>query len=114
MPTTEPTVTIPTLVTQPTTEPTRIPTTEITITIEPTLGGGKGWIDTYCNVDGATVYFDGIPQGNIAGGILSVAVSPTGTPVRTITVSKSGYTTWSGPLSRMPESGEHVAGLLPP
>ncbi len=102
--TAEPTITIPTMVT----EPTRIPTTEITITIEPTLGGGKGWIDTRCNVDGATVYFDGIPQGEISGGILSVAVSPTGSPVRTISVSKYGYTTWSGPLSHMPESGEHV------
>jgi hypothetical protein len=110
IPTAEPTITIPAVVTQPvTTEPTRIPTTEITITIEPTLGGGKGWIDTYCNVDGATVYFDGVPQGNIAGGILSVAVTPTGSPVRTISVSKTGYTTWSGPLSRMPASGEHVA-----
>ncbi|MDP3562923.1 MAG: PEGA domain-containing protein [Methanoregula sp.] len=108
--TTEPTITIPTVVTQPvTTKPTSIPTTEITITIEPTLGGGKGWIDTYGNVDGATVYFDGVPQGNIAGGILSVAVTPTGSPVRTISVSKSGYTTWSGPLSRMPANGEHVA-----
>ncbi|MEI7649626.1 MAG: PEGA domain-containing protein [Methanomicrobiales archaeon] len=109
MPTKEPTITIPTFVTMPTTEPTRIPTTEITITIEPTLGGGKGWIDTYGNVDGATVYFDGSPEGNIAGGILSVGVSPTGSPIRTITVSKYGYTTWSGPLSHMPESGEHVA-----
>ncbi|MDP2798093.1 MAG: PEGA domain-containing protein [Methanoregula sp.] len=106
--TTAPT-TLPTFVTQRTTEPTRIPTTEITITIEPTLGGGKGWIDTHGNVDGATVYFDGAPQGNIAGGILSVAVTPTGTPVRTISVSKSGYTSWSGPLSRMPSGGEHVA-----
>ncbi|PKL58408.1 MAG: S-layer protein, partial [Methanomicrobiales archaeon HGW-Methanomicrobiales-5] len=88
--------------------PTYVPTKEIPITIEPTVGGGKGWIDTYGNVDGATVYFDGSPQGNIAGGILSVAVSPTGSPVRTISVSKSGYTTWSGPLSRMPASGEHV------
>jgi hypothetical protein len=96
-------------VTQATREPTRIPTTEITITIEPTLGGGKGWIDTYGNVDGATVYFDGVSQGTISGGILSVAVTPTGSPVRTISVSKSGYTTWSGPLSRMPASGEHVA-----
>jgi hypothetical protein len=107
IPTTEPTAvptTIPTVVTQTTAEPT------ITIpTVIPTeLGGGKGWIDTYCNIDGATVYFDGAPQGNIAGGILSVAVTPTATPVRTISVSKSGYTSWSGPLSSMPASGEHV------
>ncbi len=106
VPTTEPTFKP---VTQATTVPTRIPTTEITITIEPTLGGGKGWIDTYGNVNGATVYFDGVPQGTISGGILSVAVSPTGTPVRTVSVSKSGFTPWSGPLSHMPVSGEHVA-----
>jgi hypothetical protein len=118
IPTTEPTAvptTIPTTV--PTTEPTAVPTTIPTITVPtvtvptviPTeLGGGKGWIDTYGNIDGATVYFDGAPQGNIAGGILSVAVTPTATPVRTISVSKSGYTTWSGPLSSMPASGEHV------
>ncbi len=119
MPTTEP-VTIPTTVptTIPTTEKTTVPTTEptvmptVTITIEPeptSVGGGKGWIDTHCNVDGASVYFDGSYQCQIAGGICSVAVSPTGTPIRTISVSKSGYTTWSQALSRMPSDGEHIA-----
>lgn len=96
--------------TEPTFKPVTLPTTEITITIEPTFaGGGKGWIDTYCNIDGATVYFDGKAQGQIAGGILSVAVSPTGTPVRTVTVSKAGYVSWSGAPPRMPADGEHVA-----
>jgi len=96
-----------TFVTEPT-SPTIEPT--ITITFIPTgIGGGKGWIDTYCNVDGATVYFDGVPQGTIAGGILSVGVAPSGTPVRTVTVSKAGYVSWSGPLSHMPADGEHVA-----
>ncbi|MGA2120876.1 MAG: hypothetical protein ABSG49_02395 [Methanoregula sp.] len=51
--TTEPTITVPTVVT---TKPTTPPTTEPTITItlwEPTeVGGGKGYIDTYCNTDG--------------------------------------------------------------
>jgi len=94
-----------------TTEPTLLPTvTEPTTTetIVP-IGGGKGWIDVYGNVDGATVYFDGSAQGTIAGGILSVEVSITGSPVRTITVSKSGYTTWSGDLPYMPSDGGHVA-----
>jgi hypothetical protein len=107
--TTEPT-TIPT--TEPTTvrttEPTTVPTTEIPTT-SMTIGGGKGWIDVYCNVDGGTVYFDGTPEGTIAGGILSVEVSVTGTPVKTITVTKSGYTTWTGELSHMPENDAHVA-----
>jgi hypothetical protein len=105
MVTQEPTITVPTMVTlPPTTEPT------ITITIEPTsAGGGKGYIDTYCNVDGAAVAFDGAYQCTIAQGICTVAVSPSGTPVRTVTVSKAGYTTWSGPLSHMPADNEHVA-----
>ncbi len=88
----------------PVTEPqTPVPTTEPV-----PVGGGKGWVDVYANIDGAIVYFDGIPQGNTAGGILSVAVTPTATPVRTVRVSKFGYTAWSDQLSRMPASGEHV------
>ncbi|HNX17420.1 MAG TPA: PEGA domain-containing protein [Methanoregula sp.] len=102
-PTEEPTL-LPTL-TRETTEPTAVPTTEKPVT----LGGGKGWIDVYCNVDGATVYFDGKSEGTIAGGILSVAVSPTGTPVSSIKVTKPGYNQWTGEPSHMPESGEHVA-----
>ncbi|MDD1690458.1 MAG: PEGA domain-containing protein [Methanoregula sp.] len=102
-PTTEPTVTVPTVVTQPTTEPT------ITITIEPTsVGGGKGYIDTYCNVDGASVYFDDSYQCMIAQGICTVGVSPTG-HIQTVSVKKTGYTTWSGSLTKMPADGEHVA-----
>jgi hypothetical protein len=80
----------------------------LTITVEP-VGGGKGWIDTHCNVDGASVYFDGSYQGTVSGGVLSVAVSPEGTPVRTVSVQKSGYTTWSGALSHMPGDKEHVS-----
>lgn len=132
-PTPEPTTvppTVPTMVTpEPTTVPTAVPTTvrtteptkaptmvtlpPVTITIptvSPTeVGGGKGYIDTYCNVDGASVYFDGAFQCTIAQGVCTVGVSPTGSPVRTISVSKSGYTTWSGPLSGMPANGQHVA-----
>lgn len=110
-----PTVTAPTVVTpMPTlTVPTVVtprPTVNPTITLEPTsVGGGKGYIDTYCNVDGAAVAFDGAYKCTIAQGLCTVAVSPTSTPVRTITVSKAGYTTWSGPLSRMPANGEHIA-----
>jgi len=108
IPTMAPTTIPPTK--EPTTFPVTAPTTEPTITIAPQpIGGGKGWIDTYGNVDGATVSFDGSVQGTIAGGMLSVGVSPSGTPVRTITVSKGGYTSWSGSLSHMPADQEHVA-----
>lgn len=97
----ETTVTVPTVVTPPTTEPT--------ITIGPTqAGGGKGYIDTYCNVDGAAVAFDGTYQCTIAQGVCTVGVSPTG-HVQTVTVTKSGYSTWSGDLSGMPSDGQHVA-----
>lgn len=105
-PTTEPTVTVPTVVTQPvTTEPT-----VTIITIAPTqVGGGKGYIDVYCNVDGASVYFNGKYEGVTAGGVLSVGVSPTGSPVTTILVSKSGYNSWTGAPDHQPKDGEHVA-----
>jgi hypothetical protein len=109
-PTEMPTVRPPTV--EPTEMPTvRPPTKEPTITIwttMPTMGGGKGYIDTYCNVDGASVSFDGRHQCTIAQGVCTVGVSPTGY-VQTVTVSKAGYTTWSGQISRMPADKEHVA-----
>lgn len=51
--------------------------------------------------------FDGRYECTIAQGVCTVGVSPTG-HVQTITVSKAGYTTWSGPLSTMPADREHV------
>ncbi len=107
VPTIEPT-TVPTTV--PTTPPTAEPTVTITIpTVTPTaIGGGKGYIDTYSNVDGASVSFDGTYQCTIVQEVCTVGVSPSGTPVRTITVAKSGYSSWSGPLPHMPADGEHV------
>jgi hypothetical protein len=100
----------------PTAEPTKMPTVrpptkEPTITIwttTPIMGGGKGYIDTYCNVDGASVSFDGRHECTIAQGICTVGVSPTGY-VQTVTVAKAGFTTWSGQLARMPADKEHVA-----
>jgi hypothetical protein len=119
-PTTE--VTEPTLmppVTEPTTEltlmptvtePTTLPTTEVTTTI-PTqsIGGDQGWINVNCNVDGATVYFDGTVEGTIAGGVLTVAVYSTSSPIQMITVSMPGYTTWTGNAPPMPSPGQQVA-----
>ena len=65
----------------PTAEPTELPTIkppteEPTITIwtnAPVMGGGKGYVDTYCNVDGASVSFDGQYECTIAQGICTVA-----------------------------------------
>ena len=111
LPTTEPTTIPPTTPAVITTETTTIPTgteptEEPTITIIP--GGGKGYIDTYCNVDGASVSFDGRYECTIAQGVCTVGVSPTGY-VSTVTVSMPGYVTWSGPLSGMPADKQHVA-----
>ena len=103
------------MTTAPTAEPTTRETTEPTLTItlptvEPTsVGGGKGYIDTYCNINGASVSFDGSYQCTIAQGICTVGVSPSGTPIRTITVSNPGYVTWTGSLPHMPADGEHIA-----
>jgi hypothetical protein len=110
-PTAEPTE-LPTVHPQ-TTEVTEIPTVTAPLTEEPpaepsVLGGGKGYVDTYCNVDGASVNFDGRYECTIAQGVCTIGVSPTG-HISTITVSKSGYTTWSGSLSSMPADKQHVA-----
>jgi len=117
-PTLLPTVTEPTKekTTEPTTERTTVvttektaePTTEKTTVVPTEVGSGKGWIDVHCNVDGASVYFNGEYKGETSGGILSVAVATTGTPVTTITVTKTGYQEWSGAPGRMPGENEHV------
>jgi hypothetical protein len=116
MPTVKPSTAEPTelpTVRPQTTEVTEMPTVTAPLTEEPTaepsaLGGGKGYIDTYCNIDGASVYFDGRYECTIAQGVCTAGVSPTG-HISTITVSKSGYTTWSGSLTSMPADKQHVA-----
>ena len=69
------------------------------------LGGGEGWIQINCNVDGASVSFDGAYQGVTSGGSLTVPVYTTGAPFTSFTVDKAGYTSFSGPLT-MPAVGE--------
>ncbi|HTY16080.1 MAG TPA: PEGA domain-containing protein [Methanoregulaceae archaeon] len=104
MPTTEP-VTIPT--TPPITEPTTGP---VTITIPTTpIGGGKGWITTHCNVNGAMVTFDNQRAGcTVSGGQCTVEVTVTGTPFRTFTVQAPGYQTFNGQVSNWPTEGQTV------
>lgn len=69
------------------------------------IGGDEGWIDVRCNVDGATVKFDGEYKGVTAGGSLTVPVYTTGSPYSTVTVEMSGYNTFSGSLV-MPTAGQ--------
>jgi hypothetical protein len=106
-------------ITIPTTEPTTRPTTEpVTITIPTTpIGGGKGWIATHCNVNGAMVTFDNQRAGcTVSDGVCTVEVTVTGTPFRTFTVQASGFQTYSGQVTSWPSEGETVdlyADLIP-
>ncbi len=72
------------------------------------IGGDIGWYTVHCNVDGATVSFDNDVKGQIAQGTLTVQVYTTGTPYRTFTVAKPGYTTFTDVLSQYPEKGQTV------
>ncbi len=69
------------------------------------IGGDEGWIEVRCNVNGATVMFDGEDKGVIAGGSLTVPVYTTATPFSTVTVEKSGYNGYTGSLT-MPAAGQ--------
>jgi hypothetical protein len=72
------------------------------------VGGDKGWFVVHCNVDGATVLFDGVEKGKTAQGMLSVQVSVTGTPYRSFTVQKDGYISYAGSITRTPAKGQTV------
>jgi PEGA domain len=69
------------------------------------IGGSEGWIQIQCNVNGASVSFDGEYKGITSGGSLSVPVYTTGTPYHSFRVEKAGYTTFEGSLS-MPAEGK--------
>jgi len=84
-------------------EPTPLPTPERPI------GSDKGWIRVNCNVDGATASLDDHSSGcTIAQGSCSIEVTVTGTPARTYTVQKPGYSIFTGAVPRMPSKGETV------
>jgi hypothetical protein len=69
------------------------------------IGGSEGWIQIQCNVDGASVSFNGEYKGVISGGSLTVPVYTTGTPYTSFSVAKAGYITYNGALS-MPAAGQ--------
>lgn len=85
------------------------PNLEITVSLTPKpVGSGKGWFTVHCNVDGASVAFNGVTKGTISSGIFSQEVSTTGTPYTKLTVSKSGYVTYSESISTMPSDDETI------
>ena len=59
----------------------------------------RGWYNIHCNVDGASIYFDGEYKGLTADGILLVSVQTTGTPYTKISAEKSGYESASALLT---------------
>jgi hypothetical protein len=79
-------------------------TIDATLTQKP-VGSGKGWITVHANIDGASVAFDGVTKGTIAGGVFTQEVATTGSPYSSFTVSKSGYVTYEGSISGMPADG---------
>jgi hypothetical protein len=66
-------------------------------------GVNQGWIQIFCNIDGAFVFFDDNYQGLILDGQLLVTVYMA-VPVHTFRVEKDGFTTAAGTLT-MPEPG---------
>ncbi|MBN2734363.1 MAG: PEGA domain-containing protein [Methanomicrobiaceae archaeon] len=70
------------------------------------VGGDMGWYTIHCNINGASVYFDGSYMGQTAGGVLSVGVYSTGTPYSQVSVQKSGYYTATTNLPATPSAGE--------
>jgi hypothetical protein len=62
----------------------------------------------HCNVDGASVAFDGAFKGTIAQGICYVPVYTTGTPYKSYSVSKEGYLTYNGPVLSVPAAGSTI------
>ena len=92
---------------RPTSIPTTVPTTVVPTTA--VIGGNQGWYTVNCNVNGASVYFDGKYMGSITSGSLSVRVYTTGTPYQTFSVSAPGYVTYTSTITRFPGNGETVS-----
>lgn len=77
-------------------------------TTQTSVGGDMGWYVVHCNIDGARVQFDSSDKGEISNGLVYVPVYSTGTPYKAFTVSKDGYSTYSGSLSNVPGKGETI------
>lgn len=70
------------------------------------IGGNEAWIQVRCNVEGASIYFDGEYKGQIAGGELNVPVYVTGTPYTTAKAVMDGYYSSSTSIGSYPAVGE--------
>jgi hypothetical protein len=75
-----------------------------------------GWYQIHCNIDGATVLFDGMVKGQTQQGSIYVPALTTGTPYHNFTVEKTGYTTYVSDISSVPLAGqilEFYVALVP-
>lgn len=70
------------------------------------VGGDEAWVQVSCNVNGASIYFDGDYKGQIASGVLNVPVYTTGTPYYTAKAVMDGYYTSSTSIGLYPSAGE--------
>ena len=73
------------------------------------IGGDQGWYVVYCNVNGASVYFDGVLQGQkIPPGNFTVPVYSTGTPYQKTSLSSNGglYNFRNAPVTQYPAKGK--------
>ncbi len=85
-------------------------TLEIPVVLSPTSApvSDAGCYEVHCNVDGASVYFDGAYIGDITGGMLTCQSHQNETPHTSFTVSKTGYTTYDGVVTKDPEPGQTI------
>jgi hypothetical protein len=75
----------------------------------PTIAGvEEGWYLVRCNVEGATVSFDGVNEGVITQGVLYVEAPIGNASFKEYTVEKDGYTSYTGQITRAPLNGETI------
>jgi hypothetical protein len=67
-----------------------------------------GWYVVHCNIDGATVLFDGTNRGEISQGLLYIPMYSAGEPYQKFTVKKDGYTTFTDDIADVPQKGETI------
>ena len=79
----------------------------VTLNAKP-AGSGKGWFTVHCNVNGASVAFNGVTKGTISGGVFTIEVATTGTPYTSFRVSKTGYEPYEDSISSMPADGQTI------
>ncbi len=70
------------------------------------IGGGTGYYSVTSDPTGADVHFDGKYQGMSP---ITIDVPTTGTPGHTVSVSKSGYQTWTQSLPGNPLDGQTIS-----